>query len=95
VKIRKRGRYYYVQTSGGISVGDAYTSRAAATRAMQQMERNGITGRRRRHRAAENPTSNTTRWLVIGGLTAVAGVGLYLYMKKTAAPQLPPKPPTP
>jgi LPXTG-motif cell wall-anchored protein len=50
--------------------------------------------RHRRHHAAEaNPTSNTTRWLVIGGLTAAAGLGLYFYMKKTAAnPALPPKP---
>jgi hypothetical protein len=38
-----------------------------------------------RNRASENPISSSTKkWLVIGGLTAVAGVGLYFYMKKVA-----------
>jgi len=39
---------------------------------------------RRHHHAAEaNPiSSNTKKWLVIGGLTAVAGLGLYFYVKK-------------
>lgn len=52
---------------------------------------------RHHHRAAEaseNPISSSTKkWLVIGGLTAVAGVGLYLYMKKTAQLAQMPLPP--
>jgi hypothetical protein len=50
---------------------------------------------RRRHHAAEaNPISSSTKkWLVIGGLAGLAGVGIYFYMKKVAALTQMPMPP--
>jgi hypothetical protein len=67
-----------------------FSSLAGAKTAASQHDRGFMSRRRRsrrRHHAAEaNPISSSTKkWLVIGGLTAVAGVGLYLYMKKMSA----------
>jgi hypothetical protein len=73
----------------------SHKTRGLAVRAKNQLSSPPHRRHRRRHHAAEaNPISkNTKRWLVIGGLASLAGVGLYFYMKKTAQLAQMPMPP--